>query len=439
MDYQKSLKKFLSKTAEVSYQGGLKLSNMDLSLESDDWNPILSRLVRHKAGHPPLERAMSKIGSKIVPLLQDKLAELKGIKIAPILRILGAILGEEGKELFLRYAQKSGLVRDTSLMLLAQYCPLEATDLVLRASQSNQSVEILYALLFLRSEEGYLRAQQLCKGKDGPFEISGDTLTVEVLKNISNLAIKQIKSKQLPLPRWPFESVLISSAIVGKLPRNLSDEYLIALTNYPVGWVKRDAAIKLAIHEHEIGLKIIQDNCLNDIFYAKAAIAHCARLKTGCYFDWFSQKLIVVPPTPTLLAHDQPYGYIINYLCSVAKDEERWTTLLNEHKSSKYFYLNPLRDALKSGQTLLSSKDLSEQLKGLEKLAAEKSPEIISWIKRRLMQEKALSRDEYFSILESLRLLGDPNTISLLSSVIDRFQPDGFAKDFAKEVTKSLE
>ena len=77
-------------------------------------------------------------------------------------------------------------------------------------------------------------------------------------------------------------------------------------------------------------------------------------------------------------------------------------------------------------------------MKALERLAGEKSPLAVEWIAKRLDSDAGISREEYFSILESLRLLGDSSNEKLLAALIRRFNPTGFARNFAEQVMNGL-
>ncbi len=432
MDFEGALKKFLSITPTAANDGGMELSKLDLASYPSRWAEIIDRLADLRGGLRPLENALSRIGDLIVPSVQSKLSEVKGEKAVSLLRILGGILQEKGRDIYADYSKRTGVVRDTALRLLAQYFPSEANDLVLKASTTQVSEDLFAALLLLGTKTGFLKAQAAAE-KNRLGESVADIVPAAQFGKVIDFALEQLGSE--PLGGWPFERILVTADVCKRLPAK-ADTYLIALLKYQKDWVQRDAAIELAKRHNPEGLETLKNKPLKDRFRAKAAVEVCLGLGAASFFDWFSEQL-TTPPRPEQLSPDEAYGYVLAKLATVISEDPRWNPWLKEYQGTEYRYLDPLRQNINPPESLLLEKG-PESLKALERLAENKSPLVVEWIAKRLDSDATLLREEYFSILESLRLLGDSSNEKFLTALVNRFKPTGFAKEFAEQVMRDL-
>lgn len=441
-EFLRALKNFQRKTRLASYAGGVELARIGLTPYADHWGEIFDKLAVHREGHPPLEKALALIGEPLLPLLRKQLAQSTGEPVAALLRILSYIVGPRGREEYLTYAQKSRTVCHTALMLLAQYYPQDAASLVFAAAESESSGPLFNALLLLKTREAFVIAQSMAKSAATAKGFASEThklterLPREVKESVFIFATEQLDDSSQALATWPFEEALIAFPLRGMIDDGVLDRYFTALLKYPVEWVRRDAAIELATRDAPAGLDVLRSLALRDRFAAKAAVEACTRQGVRSYFEFFAEGL-ATPPVASLLSPDAPYGYIINRLSDAVAADARWKSWLEAHAQPQYAYLDALRLAAQSPLDLLQSAGPG-CLKALEKLADQKSPLVLEWILRRLGAPESLQREEYFSILESLRKLGDPAGLPAVRLAVSKFKPTAFAKDFADEVEKAL-
>jgi hypothetical protein len=184
------------------------------------------------------------------------------------------------------------------------------------------------------------------------------------------------------------------------------------------------------------GLTALRTICLDNFYAAKAAVTACTQLGVESFFEWFSEKLTKIPDQ-ALLSLEAPYGHVLDRLQPIVHKDQRWSEWLNAHTGSDYSYLDPLRKSTSPPELQLKLETI-ENLKALEQLAAQQSPLVLEWIVKRVAAPKEFSREEYFSIVESLRLLNNPSGTQPLKKLIYIFKPSGFAKDFADEVLANL-
>jgi hypothetical protein len=440
--FHDAFKNFQRKTRSASYAGGVELSRVNLAPYSEYWDKILDKLASHRGGHPQLEKALSLIGEPLVPLLKKQLAKSTGEPVAALLRIFSYIVGPNGREEYLAHAQNCKTVCHTALMLLARFYPHDAVSLVYAAAESESSGDLFNALLMLKTREAFGRAQlmarsaAIAKGFVDQTHKLADCLPLEVKESVFIFATEQLNDGVSTSETWPFEEAVLASSARSEIDEGILVCYFKALLKYHVAWVRRNAAIELAARDEPTGLEALRSLALYDRFAAKAAMEACSRQDVRSFFDWFAEGLAIIPD-PSLLSADAPYGYVINRLSVAVAADDRWKRWLDLHTGPQYAYLKALRNAIQSPVELLDSNG-PERLKALETLADQKSPLVLEWIEKRLAVGDTLQREEYFSILESLRKLGDPAGLSAARLAISKFKPTAFAKDFADEVERAL-
>lgn len=445
MSFEASLRKVRGKRKAAAWEGAVELACFPLVNFSDSWRSLLEAATK-LGDHRRFERALAQIGGKLEPEIRRMLTDRNGPEAAPLVRILGEALHQDGREFCLGFEKSCPELWAAALEAMATTFPEEA-ELRLCAALKNISSRrdqrvFAVALIKCATPATLQLLRDLDLGADACLldQLSlMDEVRFDSVLDFGQAALDSYReSNQI---RWPLGIGDFHTALLHRYGAKV-DLFLEKLCDFNVEWVQRDAICELARRGNARGLKLVRDRCLGDRVIAEVAVEVAFSLGNRVPFDWFARFFftsdIDVCGTPANIIRRK----ILERLS--ACNDPRWNDLAcqlaaNDPNTAAQIRLQMTVEEVRELRTMLLAPQTKIRVRSIIRLGEMKDVVVLPWIASRIESDDDISREEYFAFIEAIRQFGSNDGIALIRKLMRRCGFGGFANDFAVETIDLLE
>ncbi len=448
------LERYRSESVELALQGATDLATCDLATLPQHWESILLRIVALPTSVPRLELALAQLGHPLMPILEKVLFDAPVDTVAPLLRILNLLAGRGSLEHYRHFSTTGSPSAAIALWCLAHYEPSDVATILqdifpTGAPEDRDAVQPFLDACILTSMPKTLSLVREWAQQRPSVLYDYDSLDPDRRTRLLEFAQEHLLQhlRGHADPAWPNTDLFVLSALAA-LGSQESRDYLLQLASASEWWLQREAILQLVSLNDASAPGLLRKHCCGDKGIAEAAIAFASRGPSTILYELCAPA--VEQNAALLIQHtDSPFETIWKGILRLAPEtnDPRWSLLADAIAATEPIRSATLKQALlrdsasrcKDSLAQLEETDAKKRNENLLQLAEQGDRELMGWIQGKIESDYAITRDEYFTWIEAIRLLQLKEGRKVIELLIERCNLPGFAREFAEETMELLE